>query len=506
MVSNETDSENLSNLDLEQSNSALYTIRKEKLKELKETGKDPFLITKFHRTVSAFEVLENFELFENKEVSLVGRIVSWRDMGKASFLDLSDDGTKIQLYFKLDNIGEEIYNSFAKWDIGDIIGVKGEIFKTKRGEISVKVVFCTLLSKSLRPLPEKFHGIKDIDLRYRQRYLDLIMNPAVKNTFVVRSKIIHAIRKFLDAKGFLEVETPILQTLAGGAAARPFVTHHNALDLKMYLRIAPELYLKRLIVGGFNKVYELGRIFRNEGISIKHNPEFTMIELYEAYTDYEGIMNLTEELIKAVALDGLGTFQIVYNGITIDFSKPFERISMKNAVKKYASVDFNEIKTLEDAKRIADEHGVRYTEYSKKGDILSLFFEEYVEKNLVMPTFVTQHPVEISPFAKRCPQDPDFTERFELFIVGREHANAFSELNDPIDQAERFAEQAKLRQQGDLEANPADEDFVTALEYGLPPTGGLGIGIDRLVMLLTGAESIRDVLLFPTMKPLGGHL
>ncbi|MDR2817445.1 MAG: lysine--tRNA ligase [Oscillospiraceae bacterium] len=503
MKDTETNGEGLGEQAGEQSHSELLKIRREKLSELREAGNDPFLVTKFERTCSAAQIHKEFESYENQNIRIAGRIVSWRDMGKASFLDLADEDSRIQLYFKLDNIGDEAYARFKKWDIGDIIGVEGVVFKTKRGEISVRVVSCQLLSKSLVPLPEKFHGMKDVDLRYRQRYLDLIVNPTVREVFVTRSKIIKEIRSFLDSKGFLEVETPVLQLIAGGANARPFITHHNVLDLEMHLRIALELHLKRLVVGGFNKVYEIGRVFRNEGISVRHNPEFTELEVYEAYSDYEGVMRLAEELIRTVASKVLGTTQIVYGGVQIDLAKPFERISMIDAVKKYTDVDFKTIKTLGEARAAAKQHNVNYAENDGKGNILNLFFEEYVEKNLVMPTFVTDYPVEISPLAKRSAKNLDLTERFELFIGGREYANAFSELNDPIDQRERFLAQAKRKQQGDLEANLADEDFVTALEYGLPPTGGLGIGIDRLVMLLTGSESIRDVLLFPTMKPLG---
>lgn len=481
--------------------SELLKIRRAKLEDLKQTGQDPFLVTKFETNKQIGEIKNNFEELQEQEVKIAGRIVSWRDMGKVSFIDLQGDD-KVQLYFKLENLPSEQYESFTKWDIGDIIGVCGNVFKTRRGEISVRVTSCELLAKSLLPLPEKFHGLKDTDLRYRQRYLDLIMDSEVKNTFIIRSKVIKAIREFLDSKGFLEVETPILQNVAGGAAARPFVTHHNALNMEMFLRIALELYLKRLIVGGVDKVYELGRVFRNEGISIRHNPEFTELELYEAYKDYEGIMQLTEEMLRFVAQKVLGTTKILYGDVDLDLSQPFERITMVEAVKKYSGVDFDDIKDLQAARKAADEHNISYKAEHLKGDILNLFFEEFAEKHLISPTFVIDYPVEISPLAKRKPTNPNYTERFELFIVGREYANAFSELNDPIDQRQRFMRQLQLRQAGDLEANLPDEDFVTALEYGMPPTGGLGVGIDRLVMLLTNSESIRDVLFFPTMKPL----
>ena len=496
---------NNSNLDtnVEQNSvdSELLKIRRAKLEDLKQTGQDPFLITKFGTNKQISEIKNNFEELLEQEVKIAGRIVSWRDMGKVSFIDLQGDD-KIQLYFKLENLPPEQHENFTKWDIGDIVGVCGNVFKTRRGEISVRVTSCELLAKSLLPLPEKVHGLKDTDLRYRQRYLDLIMDSEVKNTFIIRSKVIKAIREFLDSKGFLEVETPILQNVAGGAAARPFVTHHNALNMEMFLRIALELYLKRLIVGGIDKVYELGRVFRNEGISIRHNPEFTELELYEAYKDYEGIMRLTEEMLKFVAQKVLGTTKIKYGEVDLDLSRPFERITMVDAVKKYSGVDFDDIKDLQAARKAADEHNISYKAEHLKGDILNLFFEEFAEKHLISPTFVIDYPVEISPLAKRKPTNPDYTERFELFIVGREYANAFSELNDPVDQRQRFVRQLQLRQAGDMEANLPDEDFVTALEYGMPPTGGLGIGIDRLVMLLTNSESIRDVLFFPTMKPL----
>lgn len=481
--------------------SEILKIRREKLSKLKEENNNPFAITTYERTATTSQILENFEELEGKEVSIAGRIMSWRSMGKASFLDLRDATGKIQLYIKIDGVGEETYNAFKKWDIGDIIGVEGEVFRTRRGEISIKTHKMTLLSKSLQPLPEKFHGLKDTELRYRQRYVDLIMNPEVKESFVKRSMIVKEIRAFLDSKGFLEVETPVLHTIAGGAAARPFITHHNTLDIDMYLRIALELHLKRLIVGGFDKVYEIGRVFRNEGMSVRHNPEFTLLELYEAYTDYNGMMDITEELIRTVAMKVLGTGKVMFGETEIDLEKPFERLTMVDAVKKYAGVDFSTVKTLEEARALAKEHHVEYEEHHLKGDILNLFFEQFAEEHLIQPTFLMDHPVEISPLAKRKPSDPDYTERFELFIIGREHANAFSELNDPIDQRSRFERQAQLKSAGDDEACDIDEDFINALEYGMPPTGGLGIGIDRLIQLLTNSYSIRDVLLFPTMKP-----
>ena len=485
----------------EQDLSEILRIRRQKLTDLKAEDKNPFTITTFARTAYCAQIVERFEELDATEVSIAGRIMSWRDMGKANFIDVRDASGKIQVYVKIDDIGEENYADFKKWDLGDIVGVKGLVFRTRRGEISVHAHRLTLLSKSLLPLPEKWHGLKDTELRYRQRYVDLIVNPEVKEAFVKRSLIIKEIRGFLDSLGYLEVETPVLHTIAGGAAARPFITHHNALDIDLYMRIALELHLKRLVVGGFDKVYEIGRVFRNEGISVRHNPEFTLLELYEAYTDYNGMMDITERLIRTVAQKVLGTTKIVYNDIEIDFGQPFERLTMAEAVKRHGGVDFYEIKTTEQAKAVADKHHIAYEKRHQKGDILNLFFEHYCEQHLVQPTFITEHPVEISPLAKRKPSDPDYTERFELFIVGREHANAFSELNDPIDQRERFERQAQMKAQGDDEANDVDEDFLTALEYGLPPTGGLGVGIDRLVMLLTGSYSIRDVLLFPTMRP-----
>ncbi len=482
--------------------SEILRIRREKLSALQEAGRDPYQQTVFERTAYAQDIQEHFEEYEGKQVSLAGRIMAWRDMGKAGFFDLRDASGRIQLYIKIDMVGEEAFSGLKFWDIGDIIGISGEVFRTRRGEISVKVGSCQLLSKSLLPLPEKFHGLKDTELRYRQRYVDLIMNPQVKEVFLKRSKIISAIRTYLDGLGFVEVETPVLHTQAGGAAARPFITHHNALDLDMYMRIALELHLKRLIVGGFDKVYEIGRVFRNEGISVKHNPEFTLLELYQAYTDYEGIMNLTEDMIRTVARQTLGSARVVYEGVEIDLESPFRRISMKQAVKEMGGVDFEKISTLEEARAIAKEHHIEYEQRHGIGDILNLFFETYCEEKLIQPTFVTGHPVDISPLSKRFPQDPNYTQRFELFIFGREHANAFSELNDPIDQRARFEHQAALKAAGDDEACDVDEDFLNALSYGMPPTGGLGIGIDRLVMLLTGSTSIRDVLLFPTMKPI----
>ncbi len=485
----------------EQDLNEILKVRREKLKELQESGCDPFQQVKFDRDHMAAKVKENFETLEGQNVSVAGRLMSKRGMGKASFCDLADRSGRIQLYVRADRIGTDAYAQFKKYDIGDIVGVQGEVFRTNKGEISVKASTVTLLSKSLQPLPEKWHGLKDTEIRYRQRYLDLIVNPDVKETFEKRSRIIREIRNFLDQRQFLEVETPVLHTIAGGAAARPFITHHNALNMDMYLRIALELHLKRLIVGGMERVYEIGRVFRNEGISVRHNPEFTLLELYQAYTDYNGMMELTEELIRHVANTVLGTTQITFNGIEIDLGKPFERLTMVEAVKRYAGVDFDQVQTLEQARELAREHHVEFEEHHKKGDILNLFFEEYAEDKLIQPTFLMDHPVEISPLAKRKADKPDYTERFELFVAGREHANAFSELNDPIDQRERFVRQAELKAAGDDEANELDDDFITALEYGMPPTGGLGIGVDRLVMLLTDSYSIRDVLLFPAMKP-----
>ena len=486
----------------EQQLSELLQIRRDKLQALREAGRDPFTVTLWEQTAHAREIVEHFDEMEGKEVSIAGRIMTWRDMGKASFIDLNDASGRIQVYVRINDVGEEAYAAFGRWDTGDIVGVKGTVFRTRRGEISVHAMSLTLLSKSLLPLPDKFHGLKDTDTRYRQRYMDMIINTEVKDTFVKRSRIITEIRRYLDEKAFLEVETPVLHGIAGGAAARPFITHHNTLDMDMYLRIALELHLKRLIVGGFERVYEIGRVFRNEGMDTRHNPEFTLLELYQAYTDYNGMMDLTEDLIRTVALRVLGTAKVDYDGVEIDLEQPFQRLSMADAVKKYAGVDFAGVKTTEEARALAKAHHIEYEERHKRGDILNLFFETYVEEKLIQPTFIMNHPVEISPLAKRMPENPEYTERFELFILGREHANAFSELNDPIDQRERFEAQAALKAAGDDEANDVDEDFLTALEYGMPPTGGLGIGVDRLVMLLTGQTSIRDVLLFPTMKPL----
>jgi len=495
-LSNNTD-ENLYVEDINE----LVKIRIEKLNNLIAEGKNPYAKTKYITTNYTNDITSNFESFEEKEISIAGRIMSNRDMGKASFIDVADTYGKIQVYVRKNLVGDDVYDEFKKYDIGDIVGLKGIVFKTQKGEISLKASEIELLSKSLLPLPEKFHGLKDMELRYRQRYVDLIMNPDVKKTFINRSKIIKQIRNYLDDKGYLEVETPILGTLAGGAAARPFTTHHNTLDIGMYLRIALELHHKRLIVGGFDKVYEIGRVFRNEGISVRHNPEFTLLELYEAYSDYNDIMDLTEDLIRNVCKKVNGKSFIEYGDVTIDFEKPFKRISMIDALKEYADIDFKAVKDLNDAKDLAKEHHIKVESHHLKGDILNMLFEKYVEDKLIQPTFITEHPVEISPFAKRKQDDPEYTERFELFIVGREHANAFSELNDPIDQKQRFERQLELKNAGDAEANDMDTDFLTALEYGLPPTGGLGIGIDRLVMLLTNSYSIRDVLLFPTMKP-----
>lgn len=482
--------------------SELLQIRRDKLAALKAEGNDPFAITVFDRTAYTRQIAEEFDALEGKEVSVAGRIMGWRDMGKASFLDLADSTGRVQLFIKIDGVGEACYAQFRRWDIGDIIGVTGEVFRTRRGEISVKAAALTLLSKSLTPLPEKFHGLKDTDMRYRQRYLDLIVNPEVKDAFVKRSMIIREIRRYLDGRGYLEVETPVLHNIAGGAAARPFITHHNALDMDLFLRISLELHLKRLIVGGFDRVYEIGRVFRNEGLSVRHNPEFTLLELYEAYTDFGGMMDLTEDMVRSVAQTVLGTLHITFDGQEIDLEKPFVRLSMTDAVKQYAGVDWGEIADLDTARAMAKQHGIAFEQRHGKGDILNLFFEKYCEDKLTQPTFITGHPVDISPLAKRQPGNPEYTERFELFIIGREHANAFSELNDPIDQRERFQHQAALKAAGDDEANDVDEDFLAALEYGMPPTGGMGMGIDRLVMLLTDSYSIRDVLLFPTMKNL----
>ena len=480
----------------------LKKVRREKLADLQANGKNPFEITKYDVTCHAADVKDNYEEMEGKHVTLAGRIMQKRVMGKASFCNILDQSGNIQSYVARDSIGEEEYKDFKKMDIGDIVGLEGEVFKTKTGEISIHASAVKLLSKSLQILPEKFHGLTNTDTRYRQRYVDLIMNPEVRDTFIKRSKIIASIRNYLNGQGFLEVETPMLVQNAGGAAARPFETHFNALNEDLKLRISLELYLKRLIVGGMERVYEIGRVFRNEGLDTRHNPEFTLMELYQAYTDYNGMMDLTENLYRHVAQEVLGTTKIVYKGIEIDLGKPFERITMIDAVKKYTGIDWNEVETEEDAKKLADEHHIEYEARHKKGDILSLFFEEYAEKHLLQPTFVMDHPIEISPLTKKKPEDPNYVERFEFFMNGWEMANAYSELNDPIDQRERFKAQEELLAQGDEEANTTDEDFLNALEIGMPPTGGIGFGIDRMCMLLTGAEAIRDVLLFPTMKSL----
>ena len=480
----------------------LLKIRRDKLAELQADGKDPFQITKFDVTHHSQEVKDQFENLEGKSVVLAGRMMSKRVMGKASFCNIQDLQGNIQSYVARDSIGEEEYKAFKKMDIGDIVGLEGEVFKTKTGEISIHASKVTLLSKSLQILPEKFHGLTNTDIRYRQRYVDLIMNADVKDTFIKRSRIISAVRQYLNGQGFLEVETPMLVSNAGGAAARPFETHFNALNEDLKLRISLELYLKRLIVGGMERVYEIGRVFRNEGLDTRHNPEFTLMELYQAYTDYHGMMDLTENMYRYVAQTVLGTTTISYNGIEMDLGKPFERITMVDAVKKYSGVDWNEIKDLEAARAAAREHHIEYEERHKKGDILNLFFEEFVEEHLIQPTFVMDHPVEISPLTKKKPENPEYVERFEFFMNGWEMANAYSELNDPIDQRARFAAQEELFAQGDEEANHTDEDFLNALEIGMPPTGGIGFGIDRMCMLLTDSAAIRDVLLFPTMKSL----
>ncbi len=486
----------------EQDIGQLLKVRREKLADLQAQGKDPYVITKYDQTHHASEIKADFDSFEGKEVSVAGRMMSKRIMGKASFCNLQDLSGNIQSYVTRDDLGEESYASFKKLDIGDVVGIKGTVFRTKTGETSIHATSVTLLSKSLQILPEKFHGLTNTDMRYRQRYIDLIMNEEAKKTFINRSKIINAIRRYLDGQGFMEVETPMLVQNAGGAAARPFDTHFNALDIDVKLRISLELYLKRLIVGGLEKVYEIGRVFRNEGLDTRHNPEFTLMELYQAYTDYHGMMDLTENMFRHVAQEVLGTTTITYNGVEMDLGKPFERITMVDAVKKYSGVDFNEIKTLEEARAIAKEHHVEYEERHQKGDILNLFFEEFVEEHLIQPTFVMDHPIEISPLTKKKPENPEYVERFEMFMNGWEMCNAYSELNDPIDQRERFKAQEALLAQGDEEANTTDEDFLYALELGMPPTGGIGYGIDRMVMLLTDSASIRDVLLFPTMKPI----
>lgn len=487
----------------EQDINQLLKVRREKLADLQANGKNPFEIMKYDVTHHSEDIREQFQELEGKTVSVAGRMMSKRVMGKASFCHVQDLRGQIQSYVARDSLGEEAYKEFKKMDVGDIVGIKGEVFRTKTGEISIHAAEVTLLSKSLQVLPEKYHGLTNTDLRYRQRYTDLIMNPEVKDTFIKRSKIISSIRKYLDAQGFMEVETPMLVANAGGAAASPFETHFNALDEDFKLRISLELYLKRLIVGGMERVYEIGRVFRNEGLDTRHNPEFTLMELYQAYTDYHGMMDLTENLYRHVAQEVLGTTKITYNGIEMDLGKPFERITMVDAVKKYSGVDFNEIHTLKEARAVAKEHHVEYEERHKKGDILSLFFEEFAEEHLIQPTFVMDHPIEISPLTKKKPENPEYTERFEFFMNGWEMANAYSELNDPIDQRERFLAQEELLAQGDEEANHTDEDFLNALEIGMPPTGGIGFGIDRMCMLLTNSAAIRDVLLFPTMKSQG---
>ena len=491
------------NKEMELDENHLIQIRKDKLKELQEQGKDPFEITKFNRTNTAGEIKANYEEFENKDVTVAGRIIAKRIMGKASFCTIQDSDEKIQSYVSINDLGEENYKAFKTWDIGDIIGITGFVFKTRTEEISVHAKEVTLLSKSLRPLPEKFHGLKDVDLRYRQRYVDLIMNPEVKDTFIKRSRIISKIRNILDEKGYLEVETPVLNTISGGATARPFITHHNTLDIPMYLRIATELNLKRLIVGGYDKLYEMGRIFRNEGMDIRHNPEFTTIELYAAYENYHDMMDITEEIFQKCAMEVCGTTKVTYQGVEVELGGKWKRVSMIDSIKEVTGIDFNEINSDEEAIALAKERKIEIPSGKEtRGHIISLFFDEYVEKTIVQPTFIYDYPVEISPLAKKSPKDPRLTERFEAFICGREYGNAFSELNDPIDQYERFKDEIAARENGDEEAGMMDEDFVQALEYGMPPTGGLGIGIDRLVMLLTDSVSIRDVLLFPTMKPL----
>ena len=494
---------NNQNQEVELDENHLIQIRKEKLKELQEQGKNPFEITKYDRTNSAGEIKSNYEAFEQKDVKVAGRIIAKRIMGKASFCTIQDSDEKIQSYVSINDLGEEAYKQFKTWDIGDIIGISGFVFKTRTEEISVHAKEVILLSKSLRPLPEKFHGLKDVDLRYRQRYVDLIMNPEVKETFIKRSQIISEIRKILDEKGYLEVETPVLNTISGGATARPFITHHNTLDIDMYLRIATELNLKRLIVGGYDKVYEIGRVFRNEGMDIRHNPEFTTIELYSAYEDYNDMMDITEEIFQKCAMKVCGTTSITYQGTAIELGGKWKRISMIDSIKEACGVDFNTIETDEEAVALAKERNIEIPAGKEtRGHIISLFFDEYVEQTLIQPTFIYDYPVEISPLAKKSLKDGRLTERFEAFIGGREYGNAFSELNDPIDQYERFKEEISARENGDEEAGMMDEDYVNALEYGMPPTGGLGIGIDRLIMLLTDSASIRDVLLFPTMKPL----
>lgn len=486
----------------EQDINELKKIRLEKLAALQESGKDPFEITKAGQNIRSKEINERFEELENSDVCICGRIKTWRDMGKANFIDVYDRDGRMQVYVRKDDIGEEAFAEFKKWDIGDIVEVKGFVFRTRRGEISVHCKEIRLLTKSLLPLPEKYHGLTNVDTRYRQRYLDLIVNPEVMDTFKKRSQIIKEIRNFLDGRDFIEVETPMLVSNAGGAAARPFETHYNALDEDVKLRISLELYLKRLIVGGMERVYEIGRVFRNEGVDTRHNPEFTLMELYQAYTDYEGMMELTESMFRYLANKVVGSAVISYNSTVIDMEKPFARITMTDAIKEYAGVDFSTVATDEEAQAIAKEHHVEFEKHHKKGDIMNLFFEEFCEEKMIQPTFVCDHPIEVSPLTKKKPGSNGLVERFELYIYGREMCNAYSELNDPIDQRERFAAQEELFAKGDEEANHTDEDFLTALEYGMPPTGGIGYGIDRLVMLLTDSQAIRDVLLFPTMKSL----
>ena len=500
-MSENTNQNNQANQELDENH--LIKIRKEKLEELQAKGKDPFAITKYNKTHTSKEVKDHYEALENKDATVAGRIIAKRIMGKASFCTIQDMDGRIQSYVSINDLGEDSYQEFKTYDIGDIIGITGFVFKTRTEEISIHAKEVVLLSKSLRPLPEKFHGLKDMDLRYRQRYVDLIVNPEVKETFILRSKIIKEVKNYLDSKGYLEVDTPILNTIAGGAAARPFITHHNTLDMDMYLRIANELYLKRLIVGGFDKVYEMGRMFRNEGMDIKHNPEFTNVELYAAYEDYNDMMDLTEDLVKTVAEKVLGTTTINYQGTEIVLGKTWKRISMIDAIKEVTGIDFNTVHSDEDAIKLAKEKNVAIEDNKKtRGYIINAFFEEFVEETLVQPTFIYDYPIEVSPLTKMKQTDKRLTERFEVFIGGREYGNAYSELNDPIDQYNRFADQLKQREAGDEEANMMDDDFIHALEYGMPPTGGLGIGIDRLIMLLTDSASIRDVLLFPTMKPL----
>ena len=497
-MSEQNQNQNVQEQDLNQ----LLKVRREKLQDLQAAGKNPFEVMKYDVTAHSTDVKDNFEEWEGKSVRVAGRIMSKRVMGKASFCNIQDLKGNIQSYVARDSIGEESYADFKKYDIGDIVGIEGEVFKTKTGEISIHASNVLLMSKSLQILPEKFHGLTNTDIRYRQRYVDLIMNEDVKKTFVKRSQIISSIRRYLDGQGFLEVETPMLVSNAGGAAARPFETHYNALDEDVKLRISLELYLKRLIVGGLERVYEIGRVFRNEGLDTRHNPEFTLMELYQAYTDYKGMMDLTENMFRHVAMEVNGTAKVMYGGIEIDLEKPFERMTMIDAVKKYAGVDFSTVKDADEAKKIADEKGFHYEDRHTRGDILNLFFEDFVEEHLIQPTFIMDHPVEISPLTKRIPGNPDYVERFELFITCREMCNAYSELNDPIDQRERFKAQEAALAAGDEEANTTDEDFMNALEIGMPPTGGIGYGIDRLVMLLTDSPAIRDVLLFPTMKSL----